>query len=69
MLLQLALILVYGIATLMLATAIWGMIEVGIEMFRHRDFEGIAYYDGGKKYDLSSWFDPLPGDRFYGHNQ
>jgi len=66
---QLTLIFAYAVATAMLGIAIWGMIEVGIELFKHRDIEGIAYYDGGKKFDLSSWFEPIPGERFYGHKQ
>ena len=64
-----AMMFVFTVAMVLCGIAIWGSIAVGIEMFKHRDIQGITYYDGGKKFDLSSWFDPLPGERFYGHNQ
>jgi hypothetical protein len=45
----------------------WALVELVVEMFRHRDYRGIQFYDGGMKYDMASWFEPLPGDRFYGY--
>jgi len=45
----------------------WGLVEIVVEMFRKRDFEGIYFYDGGRKFHMSSWFERLPGDKFYGY--
>jgi len=45
----------------------WALVELVMEMFRHRDFRGIQYFDGGAKFHMSSWFEPLPGEKFYGY--
>ena len=47
------------------ATAIWGMVTVGIEMFRHREGEGIQFFKNGNMVNMSNWFDRIPGERFY----
>lgn len=59
-------ILTYVAAAALMGVSAWALVEAAIEMFRHRDFDGIYFYDGGQKFHMSSWFDPLPGDKFYG---
>jgi len=46
----------------------WGLVEVVVQMFRRHDFKGIKYYDGGSKFDMAGWFEPIPADKFYGYN-
>jgi hypothetical protein len=67
MLTQLALFFVYFVAMVMLGIFLWGSVMVGIELFKHRGMGGITYFDGGKQYDLSRWFEPLHGEGYYGH--
>lgn len=57
----------FAVMAFMLGVLGWALVRLVAEMFRHRDFQGIQFYDGGMKYDMSSWFEPLPGDRFYGY--
>jgi len=38
-----------------------------IDMFRKRDITGIVMYDAGPKYEMSTWFEPLDGESFYGY--
>ena len=45
----------------------WAIVMLVVEMFRHRDIRGIHFFDGGAKFHMSSWFEPLPGEKFYGY--
>ncbi len=55
------------ILALLMGTIGWALVELVILMFKGPDTEGISYYDGGRKFDMASWFEPLPGDTFYGY--
>ena len=34
-----------------------GLVEVAFEMFKHRDFKGVRYFDQPPAYDISSHFE------------
>lgn len=34
-----------------------GLVEVAVEMFKHRDFKGVRYFDQPPAYDISSHFE------------
>ena len=36
-----------------------GLVEVAVEMFKHRDFKGVRYFDQPPAYDISSHFERL----------
>jgi hypothetical protein len=50
------------------AVMAWALVEVAIEMFRHRDETGVHYMKPDPRYDMGKLFDRLPADKFHQTN-
>jgi hypothetical protein len=50
-------VILFGLVSYILSMVAVGLIEVAVEMFKHRDFKGVRYFDQPPAYDISSHFE------------